>query len=82
MFYQLISVVGALLVLAAYLALQRGWLHLWQRRYWALNFVGAGLLAWVAVVDQRWGFILIEGAWSLLSIPPMIRPPRPERAVG
>jgi hypothetical protein len=55
MFYQLVSLVGSVLVLATYLALQRGWLGPGQRRYYALNFVGAALLAWVAIVDRRWG---------------------------
>ena len=70
---QLIAGLGAALVLAGYFALQRGWLASEDRVYNALNFFGAALLTWVAVVDRRWGFIILEGAWALLSFPGMLR---------
>jgi hypothetical protein len=66
---QLISIAGALLVLAPYFALQRGWLKREDRAFNALNLAGSLLLTYVAVVDQRVGFILLEGAWALLSVP-------------
>ncbi|GJG87343.1 hypothetical protein tb265_25240 [Gemmatimonadetes bacterium T265] len=74
--YQLASLVGAVMILAAYVAYQRGGLGREHRRYNALNFVGSAILAWVAVVDRRWGFIVLEGSWALLSLPPLLRPPR------
>ncbi len=79
MFYQIVSIVGAVMLLSAYLGLQRGWMGPGDRRHAALNFVGSALLAWVAIVDQRWGFILIEGAWALISLPALLRPSRPPR---
>jgi drug/metabolite transporter (DMT)-like permease len=78
MFYQVVAIIGAVMVLGAYFAYQRGWMGKEDRLYSVLNAVGAALLTWVAVVDQRWGFVLLEGTWSLLSIPPILRPPRPE----
>ena len=72
---QLIAALGAFLVLAGYFALQRGWLAREDRMYNALNFFGAALLTWVAVQDRRWGFIVLEAAWALLSVPGMIRRP-------
>jgi hypothetical protein len=72
---QLVSLVGAALVLAAYVALQRGWLPRESRLYNALNFVGSLLLTYVAVKDRRVGFIVLEGAWALLSLPGMLRRP-------
>jgi hypothetical protein len=74
MFYQAISIIGAILILAAYVALQRGRLGREHRSFNVLNFVGSALLTWVAVIDQRVGFIVLEGAWALLSIPGMLRP--------
>jgi hypothetical protein len=76
MIYQVISLVGAVLVLSGYVALQRGWLTGDDRLFNLLNFVGAGLLTWVAVVDRRVGFIILEGAWALLSLPGVIQPRR------
>jgi hypothetical protein len=73
MLHQVVSVAGAVLVLGAYLGLQRGWLGASTRMYNTLNFVGAGLLCWIAVVDQRAGFIMLEGAWALLSVPGMLK---------
>jgi hypothetical protein len=71
--YQVVSLSGAVLVLIAYAALQRGRLHREDRWFNLLNFVGSALLAWIAVLDRRWGFILLEVAWALLSIPPLVR---------
>lgn len=73
MLFQATSLLGAFMVLGAYLALQRGWLKGDDRLFNLLNFVGAGMLTWVAVEDRRIGFILLEGAWALLSLPGAIR---------
>ncbi|MFL5576325.1 MAG: hypothetical protein ACJ79S_10200 [Gemmatimonadaceae bacterium] len=73
LFFQVVSVVGALLVLAGYAGLQSGALKRESRLFNAINFVGSALLAWVAVLDRRWGFILLEGTWALLSVPGMVR---------
>lgn len=80
MFYQLISLTGAALILAAYVANQRGWLTPRHASYNLMNLVGALLLLWVALVDWRWGFIVLEGVWALASIPPLVRRPRTSTA--
>jgi hypothetical protein len=72
-FYQLVSLTGAALVLLGYVALQMGKLSRDDRWFNLLNFVGAGLLSWVAIVDRRWGFIVLEVMWALLSVPPLLR---------
>ena len=72
MFYQLISVVGAVLILVAYAANQQGKLDRRDRSYNLLNLVGSALLAWVAINDRRVGFIALESAWALLSIPALV----------
>ncbi|HEY7877042.1 MAG TPA: hypothetical protein VIC55_02385 [Gemmatimonadaceae bacterium] len=74
--YQVVSVTGAVLVLIGYMCLQRGWLSREDRTFNLLNLVGSALLAWIAIADRRWGFILLEVAWALLSVPPLLRRPR------
>jgi hypothetical protein len=69
---QLVSVVGALMILGAYAAYQQGRLGREDVLYNLLNVVGSALLAWIAVLDRRWGFILLESAWALLSLPPLV----------
>jgi len=74
MLYQLVSLVGAAMILAAYVAYQRGRMGREDALYNLLNFVGSGLLTWIAAVDRRWGFIILEGSWALLSLWPLLRP--------
>lgn len=73
MLYQIISVLGAIMILVAYAGNQRGWMDRRRPPYNLLNLVGSGLLAWVAIVDHRIGFIFLETAWAILSIPPLLR---------
>ena len=73
MFHQLISLVGAGMVLGAYVANLRGWLSPADRLYSVLNVVGSGLLAWIAIVDRRAGFIVLEVVWALASIPGLLK---------
>lgn len=74
MLNQLIALIGAVAVLGAYLGIQRKWLRPEDRNYHILNFVGAGLLTYIAVIDQRWGFILLEGVWALAALLGLLRP--------
>ena len=73
MLHQLVSLAGALLVLGAYLALQTGRLGKDDVRFGLMNLVGSALLTWIAIVDRRVGFILLEGAWALISLVPLLR---------
>jgi len=66
MLLQILSVIGALMVLTAYGLIQGGiWREL-DPGYLVLNIVGSLMLGVVAVVDQRAGFILLEFAWAAL----------------
>ncbi|MGH7663678.1 MAG: CBU_0592 family membrane protein [Gemmatimonadaceae bacterium] len=80
MFYQLISVAGAVMVLFGYVGYQRGMFGREDRLYSFLNFAGSALLAWVAIIDQRWGFIVLEVVWALVSLPALIAPPQRKAA--
>ena len=75
MINQVLSVVGAVMILGAYLAFQRGWLARRHRSFHALNLVGSGLLTIVAIADGRIGFILLESIWALISVPGTLKPP-------
>lgn len=77
MLNQIVSVVGAVLILLAYVSNQRGWLGPERPLYSLMNLVGSLLLLWVALVDERWGFIILEAVWALVSIPPLFRRPTP-----
>jgi membrane-bound ClpP family serine protease len=65
---QVIQIVGAVLILVAFGALQRDALSPHSLAYLMLNFVGAAVLAAVAFVDSDWGFFLLEGVWTLVSL--------------
>ena len=68
MLLQVISVLGALMVLSAYGLIQGGvWSEL-NAGYLALNIVGSLLLGIVAIEDQRVGFIFLEFAWAGLGL--------------
>lgn len=73
MFFQAISLIGAACLLLGYVAAQMGRMRHDSAAYSALNAVGSALLAWVAIVDQRWGFIVLEVVWALVSLPPLFR---------
>jgi hypothetical protein len=65
---QVVSILGALAILGAFAANQLGWINPSQLSYAIANFVGAGILTAVAIVDQQIGFILLQGAWTLVSL--------------
>jgi len=71
---QWISLAGAGMLLLAYGLLQKGKLQREDAGFNWLNLLGSLLLAVVAVADMRWGFILLESVWALLSLGALVRP--------
>jgi len=65
---QLIQIAGSLLVLAAFIAAQRGRLDPKSPVYLAFNLLGSATLAIDAGVGGEWGFLLLEGIWALVSL--------------
>ena len=70
---QLVSVLGSLLVLVAYVASQFGWLSVKGPAFALANIVGSGILAVVAALEAQWGFLLLEGAWASVSLVAVVR---------
>jgi hypothetical protein len=64
----ILQVVGAVLVLTAFVAAQLRLLHQEHPAYLVLNALGAAILAVLALREQQWGFLLLEGAWTLVSL--------------
>ncbi len=65
---QVVSILGALAILGAFAADQFGWVDPGRLSYALANLVGAGILTVVAVFDGQVGFILLQGAWTLISL--------------
>jgi len=70
---QFIQILGAVLVLVAYIAAQLRMLDGKSYPYLVLNLLGSGLLAVLAAAGAQWGFLLLEGTWAFVSAYALLR---------
>jgi hypothetical protein len=79
---QLIQIAGSLLILVPFGLAQLGRLDARSRASLLLNLAGSSILAGDAAVGSQWGFLLLEGAWAIVSAIGLLRRPRtgPEAA--
>jgi hypothetical protein len=64
---QVIQVVGAVLILIAFTAVQLERMRPDSRLYLALNLAGSAILAVLALLGAQWGFVLLESVWAIVS---------------
>ena len=65
---QVISLIGAAMILLAYGAQQAGKMASRDWSYLLLNLIGSAILAFVAFRVRQWGLTLLEAAWVLISL--------------
>lgn len=70
---QLVQISGAILILAGYLLGTTGRLDINSRSYLLINLIGSALLAGVALLDRQWGFLILNSAWSIISVINLLR---------
>ena len=65
---QMVSLLGAFLILLPFAATQLNRLAVRSVPYQALNLLGSGLLEVVALMERQYGFILLEAVWAGVSL--------------
>lgn len=63
-----VQIVGALLVLFGFVLAQLNVLDQRSFAYLGPNVLGSAAMAVTAVITADWGFVLLEGAWALVSL--------------
>lgn len=64
---EVLQILGATMVLAGFVSVQRALVDPQAVAYLLLNFAGSGLLAVLALAGRQWGFLLLEASWAGVS---------------
>lgn len=67
------QILGALLILAAFAMLQSNRVTATNAYYLLANLLGSSVLAVLALIESQWGFLLLEGAWAIVSGVSLVR---------
>ncbi len=70
---QIVSLIGAAMILAAFGAQQAGRLRPEERAYLWLNLLGSAILTYFAVEAKNLGLIALEGSWAAISLVSLAR---------
>jgi len=65
---QIVSFLGALMILVAYAGHQMKWMNSGGAWYNLLNFFGSSFLGYVAFFPFKIGFVILEITWALISL--------------
>lgn len=83
---QVVSMLGAAMILAAFGAQQAGKLGREDLAYLLLNLFGSVILTYFAFEAKNSGLIALEGSWALISLVSLLKrrssPPRPGAAAS
>ena len=77
---QAVSIAGAILILLPFSASQFGKMATTSLAYQLMNLIGSAALTTVAVLESQYGFILLEGTWTVVSAAGLARVLRQPRA--
>src|SRR5437867_3334435 len=75
---QIVSFLGALLILVAYAGQQMNWMDARKPVYNILNAIGSAILAYIAFRPFQIGFVVLEVSWAVISVYALFRPRRQE----
>jgi hypothetical protein len=79
--HQVFQLCGAMLILVAYVGHQLKWMNPAKRPYNVMNAVGSAILGFYAFWPRfQAGFIVLETAWTAISIYAFVRATRRARA--
>lgn len=70
---QIVSLLGAAMILAAFGAQQAGKLRPEAPVYLVLNLFGSAILTYFAIEARNLGLIVLEGSWAAISLVSLVR---------
>ena len=70
---QVVSLFGSVLILVAFVGNLLGRVPASGLPYVLLNIVGSAILSTIAILEEQWGFLLLEGVWTIVSVYGLVR---------